>query len=297
MLSELQLESLSGKHLIGNIKTAWDDRLYRATNVTRIKDEILRSHVTFFHDDDARTNDLKTFLTDVRFKYHDEFTEVTSCMRWIRGHGTDCLVVWYDNKSKSSELLLRMYQENRNFRRIPVIVLHASESDIDLFKNQCPDLFVDRFILFDRNRERFRTALIETFEGLGKEHSRRRLLEVGGLRGQRMLERAQVTKRVGHDVPQALVVGKAAVLIHERHAQAGHTRHVAAGRLQRAGNETHECGLAGAVAPHDGPAIAGGDGERDIAKNFRGAEIDSGIPKGYKRHARILIGKTLPPSP
>jgi hypothetical protein len=177
MLSELPLESLSGKHLVGNIKTAWDERLYRATHVTRIKDEILRSHVTFFHDDDARTNDLKTFLTDVRFKYHDEFTEVTSCMRWIRGHGTDCLVVWYDNKSKSSELLLRMYQENRNFRRIPIIVLHASESDLDLFKNRCPDVFVDRFILFDRNREKFRTALIETFEGLGKEHSRRRLLD------------------------------------------------------------------------------------------------------------------------
>jgi hypothetical protein len=177
LLNELPLESLAGKHLIGAIKKSWDERAHRAATVTRIKDEILRSHVTFFHEDDARTNDFHSFLTDVRFKYHDEFSDLTSCMRWIRGHGTDCIVVWYDTKSEKSATLLRMVTENRNFRRIPMIVLYAAEADLAHFKAHCGDLFIDKFIQFDRHREKFRNALIEAFELMTSDRSDRRLLD------------------------------------------------------------------------------------------------------------------------
>ncbi len=177
MLGTIPLESLAGKHLIGVIKKAWDERAHRAATVTRIKDEILRSHVTFFHEDDARTNDLHSFLTEVSFKYHDEFSDLSACMRWIRGHGTDCIVVWYDTKSEQSATLLRMLTENRSFRRIPIVVLYAAEADIAHFKSQCGDLFVDKFIQFDRHREKFRTALIEAFELAANDRSDRRLLD------------------------------------------------------------------------------------------------------------------------
>jgi hypothetical protein len=176
-LHELPLESLRGKHLIGLIQKSWDERLHRAKTVTRIKDEILRSHVTFFHEDSARTNDLNSFLTDVRFKYHDEFSDLDTCMRWIRGHGTDCIVVWYDEKSHKSATLLRMYTESRHFPRIPLVVLYAADADLEHFKSKCGDLFVDKFIKFDRNREKFRTALIDAFELIGKDHGDRRLLD------------------------------------------------------------------------------------------------------------------------
>jgi hypothetical protein len=177
LLRQLPLESLAGKHLIGLIKSAWEDRFHRATNVTKVKDEILRSHVTFFHDDEARTNELKTFLTDIKFKYHDEFSDLIACTRWIRGHGTDCLVVWYDAKSTNSVLLLRMYLQNRTFRRIPFVVLHASDSDVALFKKNFPDIFIDKFILYDRNKEKFRTALVESFEIVSKDHGSRHILD------------------------------------------------------------------------------------------------------------------------
>lgn len=177
LMAELPLESLAGKHLLGTIKSAWDERLQRSKTATRIKDEVLRSHVTFFTPDDARSVELKNFLTSIQFKYHDDFSDLTSCFRWIRGHSTDCLVVWYDAKSLDSETLIRMYTENRGFRRIPIIVLYPTENVHAHFKKCCQDLFVDKVLHFDRNREKFRVALVEAIETLGKEHGARRLLD------------------------------------------------------------------------------------------------------------------------
>ncbi len=176
LLHELQLESLAGKHLIGTIKKAWDDRNHRATTTTRIKDEILRSHVTFFHEDDARTNDFRSFLTEVRFKYHDEFSDLITCMRWIRGHGTDCIVVWYDPKSKKSATLLRMVTESRSFARIPLVVVYAAETDLAHFKKTYGDLYIDKFIQFDRIREKFRNSVIEAFETVKRGGDHRSIL-------------------------------------------------------------------------------------------------------------------------
>ena len=177
LMAELPLESLAGKHLLGTIKNAWDVRLHRSKTVTRLKDEVLRSHVTFFTHDEARSVELKNFLTSIQFKYHDDFSDLTSCFRWIRGHSTDCLVVWYDAKSLDSETLIRMYTENRGFRRIPIIVLYPTENALAHFRKYCQDLFVDKVLHFDRNREKFRVALVEAIETLGKEHGARRLLD------------------------------------------------------------------------------------------------------------------------
>ena len=177
LMAELPLESLAGKHLLGTIKSAWDERIHRSKSVTRIKDEILRSHVTFFTHDEARTAELRNFLTSVQFKYHDEFSDLTSCLRWIRGHSTDCLVVWYEPKGLDSETLIRVYTENRGFRRIPIVVLYPTEESLAHFKKHCPDLFVDKVVHFDRNREKFRVALVEAIETIGTEHGPRRLLD------------------------------------------------------------------------------------------------------------------------
>ena len=112
------------------------------------------------------------------------------------------------------------------------------------------------------------------------------VLEVGGLLRERMLQLAQVAEGVGHDVPQTLIGREAPVLVHERHSQPWRARHRPARGLQIARDEPHECGLAGPIASHDGPAIAGRHREGDVAKDFRGAEIDARVAEGEKRHAR-----------
>ena len=115
-------------------------------------------------------------------------------------------------------------------------------------------------------------------------------LELRRLLRQRGFELAQLAERIGHDVPQALIVGEAPVLIHERHAQPRRARHRPARGLQVAGDEPHERGLARAIAPHDGPAIARGNSEGDVAEDFGGAEVDTGVAEGEKRHPYRVIG-------
>ena len=125
------------------------------------------------------------------------------------------------------------------------------------------------------------------------------VLKIGRLRRQRLLEDTEIAEGIGHDFPQRHTVGKATVLVHERHAQPGHACHRPAGGLQVARDETNEGGFPGAVPTHHGPAVAGADGQGDVAKDFGRAEIHPRVADGDQRHAdagwkgaRTVIGES-----
>ncbi len=115
-------------------------------------------------------------------------------------------------------------------------------------------------------------------------------LELRRLLRQRGLELAQLAERVGDDVPQALIVGEAPVLVHERHTQPRRAGHRSARGRHVSRNEPHERRLARAVPPYDRPPVSSGDREGDVAKDFGGAEVDTGVAEGEKRHAdRVMV--------
>jgi hypothetical protein len=176
-ISEVPLKSLGGKHLVETIKSAWEARRFHAEHVTRIKDETRRCHITVFHPSEERVAEIKNILTSVDFRYSDGFSDMVSCTRWFRGHGTDCLIVWCDARSHEVETVIRLYTESRTFSRIPMVMLYSSEEALNAFKTRAPDLFVDRFILFDRHREKFGNAIFEVLSQFESERGPRRLLD------------------------------------------------------------------------------------------------------------------------
>ena len=111
------------------------------------------------------------------------------------------------------------------------------------------------------------------------------MLEIGRLRGQRCLERAQIAEGVGHDLPERHAVGKAAVLVHERHAEPRHARDGPTRGGQVAGNQADQRGFARAVPADHGPAVAGRDGQGNVAKDLGRAEIHPRVPDRDKGHA------------
>ena len=120
------------------------------------------------------------------------------------------------------------------------------------------------------------------------------VLEIGRLRRQRALQLAERTEGVGNDVPQHLLFGKTPMLIHQRHTQTRRARHRTTRWQEIAREQSNQSGLAGTVASHDRPSIVLGNSDRDIAKNFAGAEFDNGIADRNQRHATlVIIRKTI----
>lgn len=177
ILTDLPLPRLRGKHLIDEIKTAWDARAKRRASFKSVGEFSTQRHILLYSTDQARANELTNFLNEVRFKYHDVFDDAAKAMEFMRGHGTDCLLIWYDRHSESAEILLRMHLELRAFRRIPIVVVCPGEDHIRSFQERSPDIFVDKIMLFDRNRERFRSAMQEVFELLTNDVPPRKILE------------------------------------------------------------------------------------------------------------------------
>lgn len=168
---------LGSKHLVDEIKSAWDARFAAAEAVTRIKDEVRRRHITIFHSTETRVAELKSMLTSVNFKCSIGFSDLVSCTRWLRTNGTDCLIVWCGENSHDSESLLRMYTEARSFRRVPLLVLYSSEVALADFKKRNPDLFIDQFIFFDRQREKFEGYILASLSRVDQEASPRKILD------------------------------------------------------------------------------------------------------------------------
>ncbi len=177
MLADQPLPRLRGKHLIDEIKAAWDERAQRQASFKRGLDPSTQKHILLYVADQARSNELTQFLTENKFKYHDKADDAAKAIAFVRGHGTDCLLIWYDKHSESAELFLRMHLELRALKRIPVVVVVPGEEHLKTFRERASDIFVDKTILFDRNRERFRSALHEAFDFVTHESAERKILE------------------------------------------------------------------------------------------------------------------------
>ena len=176
-VNEVSFGNLSAKHFVNEIKLAWDARFAAVEAVTKIKDEVRRRHITIFHSIETRVAELKAMLTSINFKCSTGFSDLVSCTRWLRTNGTDCLIVWCGENCHDSEILLRMYTEARSFRRIPLLVLYSSEVALSDFKKRNSDLFIDQFIFFDRQREKFEGAILACLSLVDAETSTRKLLD------------------------------------------------------------------------------------------------------------------------
>lgn len=177
MLGELPLPRLRGKHLIDEIKTAWDERAQKLTAVLRGTQSIYPKHILLYCMDQPRSNELSTFLNENRFKYHTVFDQPSAALKYMRGHSTDAIVAWYDHLADSTESFLRMHLEQRGARRVPIIVIFPSEDDVRIFHERAPTIIVDKVMIFDRNRDRFRTSIIDSFDILEHEKPPRKILE------------------------------------------------------------------------------------------------------------------------
>lgn len=177
MLAELPLPRLRGKHLIDEIKTAWDERAQKLNSIIRSTQSIYPKHILLYCMDQARSNELSTFLSESRFKYHTAFDQASAALKFMRGHSTDAIVAWYDRYADTAESFLRMHLEQRGVRRVPIIVVFPSEEDLHIFQDRAPAVIIDKAIIFDRSRDRFRTAIIESFDILGHEKPPRKTLE------------------------------------------------------------------------------------------------------------------------
>ena len=177
MLAELPLPRLRGKHLIDEIKTAWDERAQKLSAVTRGTQSTFPKHILLYCVDQARSNELSTFLNENRFKYHAAFDQPAAALKFMRGHTTDAIVAWYDRNADSAELFLRMHLEQRGARRIPIIVVFPTDEDMRAFQERAPTVILDKAILFDRNRDKFRASIIDAFDILEHEKPPRKTLE------------------------------------------------------------------------------------------------------------------------
>lgn len=176
-VNEIPFENFGGKHFVEFIKSAWEKRRIDAENVTKIKDEIRRRNITVFHINEVRVAEIRSLLAAVNFKCTQGFSDLISCTRSLRCSGADCLIVWCGDNSQDSETLLRMYTEVRSFSRIPLIVLYSSEAAVVEFKRRTSDLFIDQFVLFDRQREKFEALILAALGQAGSIQGPRKLLD------------------------------------------------------------------------------------------------------------------------
>lgn len=177
MLTELPLPRLRGKHLIDEIKTAWDERSQKVASILRGSQSNSPKHILLYCVDQARSNELSTFLNETRFKYHTSFDNSAAALKFMRGHSTDCILIWFDRQSDSVEPFLRMHLEQRSARRIPLIVVFPTEDDARAFQETAPGIFVDKALIFDRNRDRLRATIIDALDLPEHDRVPRKLLE------------------------------------------------------------------------------------------------------------------------
>lgn len=177
MLAELPLPRLRGKHLIDEIKFSWDERQQKTQSMARSSQSIYPRHFLLYCADEARRNELSTFLNEIRLKFHDTFDHPASALRFMRGHTTDCLLIWYDRQSATAEEFLKMHLEQRSAKRIPIVMICTTEEDMRAFNERAPLLIVDKFVIYDRNRDRFRSNVIDVFDVLENDKPPRKILE------------------------------------------------------------------------------------------------------------------------
>ena len=89
----------------------------------------------------------------------------------------------------------------------------------------------------------------------------------------------------GRSVPHRAGAAEIAKLVEQRDPKTYLPMDRSAGRLELAGHQPENAGLAGPVAAHDSPPFPGGDREVDPLENRPGPEPDGHIGKG--EHGRI----------
>lgn len=155
---------LRGRHLVGEITSAWNERSTAQQNFMRVRDEIQRPHLTFFAADQGVGSELKQFLVDAKYKNFEVFHDADDALKFMRGHSTDALICWYDHASRATEDLLQSRLESRSSKAIPIVLLYTDQTVVKVFQDRCPRLHVDIFFHFDRSRENFRFALLSAFQ-------------------------------------------------------------------------------------------------------------------------------------
>jgi len=111
------------------------------------------------------------------------------------------------------------------------------------------------------------------------------------LPGDAMLQRHENTVARRGRVPHGVGSAEDPRLVQYGDAQTRLTHNAPTGRRQTAVDQPEQGRLAGAITPHDAPALARSDVERDVAQERGRAELHRDVGKGQDGHGGNMAGE------